>query len=84
MTPEMELLKDLKKRIVRIEKSLVKAADDKDWIAAKDVKKDYGYSVETLSKFRKSGKLKKFRCSDTGRNFHYSHKELQTLFITSN
>lgn len=81
MTPSQEILS----RLNTIESKLnliLKTSPDKDsrYLFTKEVVKKYNVSEKTLGRRRETGVLKDWKCSDTGRNYQYSKKELDKVF----
>lgn len=85
MTPIEHRLASLERTVNNLAKLLKKEKhQDDNWLSPEQVQKLYGYKPDTLRLWRRTGKLKDWTCSETGRKFRYSKKELDKKVFKPN
>jgi hypothetical protein len=81
MSPELVLLNDLKRRIIRIEKAFVK--QEEEWMNEDAVIKAYPKSsAKTLYRMRTSGAIKhnEWRKREGGKGIQYKKSAIENLY----
>lgn len=76
----------IEQRLTRIERTLLRMVKNQEkqpenWISEADAETLTGYSKKTLQVYRRTGKIKKWKSTDTGRKIRYDKNELETLII---
>lgn len=76
-------LEQLFKRMGKLEQLIRAQPASNDWISEEEAMSLTGLGKSSLQKYRRAGKIQKWRTRPSGKGIQYSENELQELFIST-